>query len=225
MFPISNNAEGQLPRDESSEGASLFSLPYTQPRKTRKRFDWMGFSLLAFALLTLGYVGYVYADRILYQAAEEKRFDAMMAEGPAAHGGARRYADGSIGRLTIETADISVLVGSSSDDLSLRRGAGHIAGTAFPGDRGNIGIAGHRDDVFRDLRKVRYGDEIWLQTPEGTFKYRVETLLTVTPERVDVLEPQGYETITLVTCYPFDFIGAAPLRYVVRARKVGGQSA
>jgi sortase A len=220
MFPISNQAEGKLPRDESSEGASLF----TDPRKARKRFDWMGFSLLAFAFLALGYVAYVYADRIFYQAAEEKRFDALLAEGPA-QGGARRYADGSIGRLTIETADISVLVGSASDDLSLRRGAGHIAGTAFPGDRGNIGIAGHRDDVFRDLRKVRYGDDIWLQTPEGTFKYRVETLLTVSPERVDVLEPQGYETITLVTCYPFDYIGAAPLRYIVRAKKVGGQNA
>jgi sortase A len=222
MFPIGNQAEGELPRNAGSGGVSLF----TDPRKARKRFDWMGFSLLAFAFAFLGYVGYVYVDRIAYQAAEAKRFDAMMAgAGAAKSDAARRFADGSIGRLTIETADISVLVGPASDDLSLRRGAGHIAGTAYPGDRGNVGIAGHRDDVFRDLRKVRYGDEIWLQTPDGTFKYRVKTLLTVTPERVDVLAPVGYESITLVTCFPFDFIGSAPLRYVVRARKVGGQSA
>lgn len=234
MFRFSDPAEAETPRDSGSGG---FPLSDYQPMKRKSGIDPLGFCLLAFGVLALGYLSYVYLDKMAYQAAESRQFEARMAAGMAkgrqlAESGGyalassvsdaeRWYSDGSIGRLTIEAADVSVLVGALSDELSLRRGAGHIRGTAWPGEPGNLGIAGHRDDVFRGLRKLRVGDRIQLDTPRGTFSYAVESLLTVSPDRVDVLDPLDYRTMTLVTCYPFDFIGAAPLRYIVRARQIG----
>lgn len=223
MFPTSFNTEAETPRNESSEGFPLFEAP---PKKRQRQIDPLSFGLLAFAVCTLGYLGYVYADRYTYQAAEEKRFATMMADAVRAEkAGLQRtradFADGSIGRLTIEKADVSVLVGPAADDLSLRRGAGHIRGTAWPGDPGNVGIAGHRDEAFRGLRHLKVGDRMSLETPRGSFVYQVESLRTVSPNRVDVLGDSDYQTVTLVTCYPFDFIGSAPLRFVVRARQVG----
>lgn len=216
MYPTSFNAEEEAPRSASSEGFPLL----TATPERQKSIDPLSFGLLAFAVCALGYLAYVYLDRATYQAAEEKKFQALMAsaQGGEQGGGARSYADGSIGRLTIEAADVSVLVGPASDDLSLRRGAGHIGGTKWPGQRGNVGIAGHRDEAFRGLRKLRVGDRIRLETPRGSFSYAVESLRTVSPQRVDVLGDSDYQTVTLVTCYPFDYIGSAPLRFVVRAR-------
>ncbi|HSM49884.1 MAG TPA: class D sortase [Thermoanaerobaculia bacterium] len=126
-----------------------------------------------------------------------------------------------IGRLEIPSAGISVFVGAGTAARTLRRGAGLIEGTTLPGEPGNVGLAGHRDTFFRGLRDVRPADRIYLVTPGGTFEYVVESLRTVAPERSDVLRSSAHPTLTLVTCYPFDFIGPAPLRFIVRAREVG----
>lgn len=131
-------------------------------------------------------------------------------------------ANGSlIGRLEIPSAGISSIVAAGTDELTLRRAVGLIAGTALPGEPGNVGLAGHRDTVFRGLRVLRPEDRIFLATAAGSFEYAVESLKTVTPESRDVLDPSAHPTLTLVTCYPFDFIGPAPLRFIVRAREVG----
>lgn len=235
MLSFSYTAEAETPRSEGSEGFPLSEYPM----KRKSSIDWINLGLLGFSVLALGYLAFVYVDKMAYQAAQEREFEARLAasmakgrelaetggygEGQsqlALYPGQHWFSDGSIGRLTIEAADVSVLVGARSDEVSLRRGAAHIAGTSWPGEPGNLGIAGHRDDVFRGLRRVRVGDEIRLETPRGSFSYAVESLLTVSPERVDVLEPLDYKTMTLVTCYPFDFIGPAPLRYIVRARQI-----
>ena len=118
-----------------------------------------------------------------------------------------------------------MIVAAGTEELTLRRGVGHIDGTALPGDSGNVGLAGHRDTVFRGLREMRLEDRIRLVTTGGSFEYAVESLQTVAPDRGDVLEPSTYPTLTLVTCYPFDFIGPAPLRYIVRAREVSRSGA
>lgn len=132
----------------------------------------------------------------------------------------RRASHGPLGKLEIKSAGVSVVVGAASDHVALRRSAGHIQGTAYPGDPGNVGIAGHRDTSFRGLRKIKVGDRIAMKTPDGSFEYKVEALTTVDPEDIEVLAPSPYPTLTLVTCYPFDFIGAAPQRFIVRARQV-----
>jgi sortase A len=104
-----------------------------------------------------------------------------------------------------------------SDELSLNRGVGHIAGTAYPGETGNIGIAGHRDGFFRRLKDIQVGDLIDLETISRRDSYQVERILIVDPNDVSVLQPGQTRGLTLVTCYPFYFVGSAPQRYIVQA--------
>ena len=104
-----------------------------------------------------------------------------------------------------------------TDELTLNHGAGRIIGTAHVGDQGNIGIAGHRDSFFRGLKDVRVGDAIELQTLKGTLVYTVDQIQIVSPRQVEVLRPTSVASLTLVTCYPFYFVGSAPQRYIVTA--------
>jgi sortase A len=101
----------------------------------------------------------------------------------------------------------------------LRRAVGHIRGTPLPGQQGNVALAGHRDTFFRGLRKVLVNDEITLTTLSGSYRYRVDSTKVVKPEETEVLEDDG-DILTLVTCYPFNFVGSAPRRFIVRARRV-----
>ncbi len=103
---------------------------------------------------------------------------------------------------------------------TLRRAVGHIAGTALPGESGNVGIAGHRDTFFRPLRNIRADDIITLTTLGGEYRYRVISTKVVSPDNVAVLDSDSHEILTLVTCYPFYFIGSAPERFIVRAERV-----
>ena len=129
-------------------------------------------------------------------------------------------ADGLIGRLEIPRLGLSALVEEGQEEQTLRRAIGHIPGTAFPGAGGNVGLAAHRDTFFRPLRHVQAGDLVRLTTPSGLFEYLVESVQVVEPDRVEVLDPPSSgEVLTLVTCYPFDFVGAAPQRYIVRAEQ------
>ena len=108
-----------------------------------------------------------------------------------------------------------------TDDRTLDRAVGHIEGTAQPGTDGNSGIAGHRDGFFRGLKDITPGDVIELDTIQGKDVYRVERTWVVNPEDVSVLDPTSTRALTLVTCYPFYFVGSAPRRFIVRAVLVG----
>ena len=118
--------------------------------------------------------------------------------------------------------EVSVLPGT--DDHTLDRGVGHIADTALPGTDGNAGIAGHRDGFFRGLKDVNPGDVIELETLNGKDVYRIERTWLVYPEDVSVLDPTPTRALTLVTCYPFYFVGSAPQRFIVRAVRAGDDS-
>ena len=109
------------------------------------------------------------------------------------------------------------MVLDGTDELSLTRAVGHIEGTARPGSPGNVGIAGHRDSFFRGLRHLEVGDALSLTTLDGVTHYEVENLDVVEPTAVEVLDPTDYDALTLVTCYPFYFVGSAPERFIVRA--------
>jgi len=124
-----------------------------------------------------------------------------------------------VGRMEIPRLQMSVAVAEGTDAATLRRAVGHILGTALPGQPGNIGIAGHRDTLFRPLRHALKGDVITLVTLQGEFHYRVVSTRIVSPTEVTVLKPDGHEILTLVTCYPFYFIGPAPDRFIVRAER------
>ena len=119
--------------------------------------------------------------------------------------------------LRIERLRIEAPVFNGTDDLTLNRGAGRIIGTGCPGEGGNIGISAHRDGFFRSLKDVRIGDSIVLELAGGkTETYVVDEIQIVTPENVEVLKPRAAPSVTLVTCYPFYFIGSAPKRFIVQ---------
>jgi sortase A len=119
--------------------------------------------------------------------------------------------------LDIPRIGLEVPVFNGTDDLTLNRGVGRISGTAHPGQGGNLGIAGHRDGFFRCLKDVVVGDHIELRARGRTEVYQVDQIRIVKPTDIEVLENRGVPTLTLVTCYPFYFIGNAPQRYIVRA--------
>lgn len=126
----------------------------------------------------------------------------------------------TLGRLEISRLGLSVMVLEGIENRTLRVGAGHIRGTALPGDVGNIGIAAHRDTFFRKLEHIQPGDRIQLTTPDGVYQYAVHSTRVVDPEDVEVLDPREHPTLTLVTCFPFQYIGSAPKRFIVHAHQV-----
>jgi sortase A len=122
--------------------------------------------------------------------------------------------------LRIPKIRLEVPVLPGTDDTILDRAVGHIEDTARPGTDGNLGIAGHRDGFFRGLKDIVRGDAIELETLNGKEAYRVERTWVVDPEDVSVLDPTSTPVLTLVTCYPFYFVGSAPRRFIVRAVRV-----
>ena len=129
-----------------------------------------------------------------------------------------------VAKLEIPTIALTTLVVDGVDAKTLRRAVGRIPASSLPGEAGDVALAGHRDTDFRDLGKLERGDPLILRTAYGEFHYEVESIRIVAPIRVDVLAPTDHPTLTLVTCYPFHFVGPAPLRYVVRAREVARPS-
>lgn len=220
--------------------------------KTRHPFRWIERTLWIAGIVLLGWVGLVWADGQIYQIRAEQRLDQALAsraatptelprelpgDDPAA--ASAGTADGAesvpgafaepalpddlVGRLEIPRLDLSVMVSEGTSPAVLRRGAGHLAATALPGGHGNVAIAAHRDRHFRPLKDIAPGDEVLLTTLDGTFRYRVSSTEVVDPDDVQVLDPTDEPVLTLLTCYPFYFVGNAPHRFVVRALQVGWQ--
>src|SRR5882724_3475690 len=123
----------------------------------------------------------------------------------------------ALGRLEVPRLDVSVMVAQGVSGTTLRRAAGHIPGTSLPGQMGNVGIAGHRDTFFRSLKDIRKNDTLTLRTLDSTYQYVVDSTQIVSPDDVHVLDPTGHPTLTLVTCYPFYYVGSAPQRFIVQA--------
>ena len=123
-------------------------------------------------------------------------------------------------RIEIPRLDVSAIVLEGVDKKTLRRGVGRIPETALPGDGGNVGLAAHRDSFFRGLKDIRKNDIVTLKTLDNTYYYRVEWTEIVLPKDTYVLEDSGVPELTLVTCYPFYYVGSAPKRFIVRANRV-----
>jgi sortase A len=126
----------------------------------------------------------------------------------------------ALGRIEIAAIGLTAMIQEGTAPLTLQRGVGHITGTAPVGHSGNVGLAAHRDTFFRKLRDIHQGDEITLTTLSGTFLYKVDLISIVEPQSSDVLRSSGENVLTLVTCYPFSYIGPAPKRFIVRATQI-----
>lgn len=159
------------------------------------------------------------AQRIQTRSAQQTTAAAEDAGTPPTERDFATY-NGVIGRLEIPALGLHVPILNNYDPDSLRRGVGRIRGTAVPGGLGNFAVAGHRDTYFRPLRRIAKGMTMHVVTPEGAFDYVVDATSIVTPEDVNVLDIGDRPEMTLITCYPFDFIGAAPKRFIVRAHLV-----
>ena len=202
----------------------------------RQILKWTQRAFLAGGILLLGYCAFILTDAGLFQRRAARDLDRLRRDPRAAARvtpqpvavtlpRAEPVAEGSlIGRIEISRLALSVMVVEGDDKISLQRAVGHIPGTALPGEDGNVGLAGHRDTFFRPLKDLKINDEIQISTRTGNFKYQIVSLRIVDPENVGVLAPSGENVLTLVTCYPFYFIGAAPQRWIVRARQVSPET-
>jgi sortase A len=196
-------------------------LARSRPWRFAQRF------FLIAGLFALVFAAYSYAARYVYQAHENREFDrALSAQNVAPsrpHGSAEQHPSTAslrslIGRIAIPRLGISAMVKEGIDDRTLGLAVGHIPSTALPGETGNVGLAAHRDNLFRNLKDVERDDRITLTTLDNTYVYRVISSQIVNPTEVAVLASSaGEKTLTLVTCYPFYFVGHAPKRFVVRA--------
>ena len=135
----------------------------------------------------------------------------------AAYKASRNATPSALAALEIPAIRLEVPVLEGTDDLTLNQGVGHIEGTPLPGKGGNVGIAGHRDGFFRGLKDIHVGDTIDLITKTGSSRYIVDEILIVSPDDAWVLRPRPSASLTLVTCYPFYFVGSAPQRFIVHA--------
>jgi sortase A len=167
-------------------------------------------------LLAIAYVLFLFVDTRFYQARQQTRLAEPVPPGLAA----TIPIDGEpIGRIVIPRLGMAMVFVQGDSASILRHAVGHVADTALPGASGNVVLAGHRDTFFRPLRDVRLGDAITITTRQGDYDYVVESTFVVSPTDVRVLEPTGGHTLTLITCFPFSYIGPAPDRFIVRARE------
>jgi len=197
--------------------------------------QWTQVGFFLCAVVLLGYCAFVLVDTHVFQERESRNLQRLL-EDQHAKGSDSLQAkpltppeippasamSGLIGRIEITRLGLSVIVIEGDDGKTLRRAAGHVPGTALPGQPGNVGITAHRDTFFRPLRNIQLDDVITLTTLQGEYSYRVVSTKVVSPEDVAVLDPTGGEILTLVTCHPFYFVGAAPNRFIVRAERVKG---
>lgn len=196
----------------------------------KQSLRWAFRSLLVGGLGTLAYCGFVLTDAWLFQLEQRQEFQVELSE-PAPTARERAISIdlhapppvspvGLIGRLQIPRLNLSVMVVEGADAGTLQRAVGHIPGTALPGMPGNTGLSGHRDTFFRPLQDVRHHDLIKFTTRLGTYRYRVTSIKVVSPTEITVLDSIGTESLTLVTCHPFTFVGAAPRRFIVQAERI-----
>jgi len=190
----------------------------SRPRKSSALLLRAAYYLfLAGGICGLGYAAYVVVDAQAYQAIEKSKFEKMRpAQGPRVLAEGDVIGEMEIPRLALET----ILVQGESPKI-LRRAVGHLPETALPGEPGDVTLAGHRDSFFRPLRNVQAGDAITIKTLDGEFQYQVEWTRVVLPSDNHILQPSSENTLTLVTCFPFYYVGPAPKRFIVRARQIG----
>ena len=215
-----------------------------QPTRLALFVRWARFFFLVVGVLALGYCATVLLDRWLFQAYQTWRFERAMKDAQASGRTIQQPAsprlpaqaevdraraesfgiDGLAGsplaRIEISSVGLAAMIMEGVDGKTLRHAVGHIPGTSLPGQPGNVALAGHRDTFFRGLRNIHKDDEVTLTTLHGFYRYRVDSTQVVEPQATEVLDNSVDDILTLVTCYPFYFVGPAPKRFIVRARRI-----
>jgi len=203
------------------------------PRATHSFLRWCSRLCLLIGLAAIAWCVYFWVDARVDQIVQRQRFDAISLRkdpDPAPVVGrdvleTPKLAIGSVlGQMEIPRIGISLMVLEGDSDPILRRAAGHLESTAIPGQPGNVAIAAHRDTFFRALRNIRDQDVITLSTLTGTYRYQVDSVEVVGPNATEVLADSPQPTLTLITCYPFYYVGPAPKRFIVHAQQLSSDS-
>jgi sortase A len=172
---------------------------------------------LLVGVIAAGYAGYVITDAEVFQAVQLRKFNHVA---PLAEPHLLTIGE-VVGQIEIPSLALRAVILHGDSPALLRRGVVHLPETPLPGEWGNVALAGHRDTFFRPLRNIRVGEVIVLRTPGGNVvQYRVESTSVVAPTNIEVLGPSNRHELTLVTCFPFDYVGHAPNRFIVRAYEI-----
>ena len=181
---------------------------------------WIQRLLFGVGFVILGYCSAYYLNSRLQQKYGNRELDRLLSnrEAPAPKGLTPAIPEGGlVGKVEIPKLHLSAVVFQGTDNDVLDRGVGHLNGSALPGQPGNVVLAAHRDTFFRSLRNVHTGDTVDVTTPYGARTYTVDSTTVVDPTQTSVMAPTPTPSLTLITCYPFYFVGHAPKRFIVRA--------
>jgi sortase A len=168
-------------------------------------------------LFLLGKAAAIRAEGLAWQEAESARFDLVRTTSSSI---AAPQPGEALARLRVDRLGLEVMVAEGSDEATLASGPGHMQESALPGEPGNCIIAGHRDAEFRLLRDIRAGDVVDLNGWSGTARYRVTAIRIVDRDETGLLTASDEARLTLVTCYPFYYVGPAPQRFIVQAELI-----
>jgi sortase A len=181
---------------------------------------WIERVLLGTGLVCLVWWGVASLQTTRYQREQRAALERVRMTAPARVDASTVRATGAlIGSLDIPRLGLSAMIAEGDDDATLNVAIGHLPDTALPWHDGNSALAGHRDTFFRPLQHIRVGDELRLATVHGDFRYQVRETMVVGPHDVWVLDPTDRPTLTLITCYPFSYVGKAPRRFIVKAER------
>jgi len=193
-------------------------------KKTMRMSRWVEYCLWLGGLAGLGYCAFVWVNAEYQQREGNSELDSEIAASTGktqpAHGGSGALKLDVLGRIDIPRLHMSTIIFEGTDKHALDRGVGHLANTAFPGRDGNIVLAAHRDTFFRALRNIQKGDIISIRTAGEADRYVVQSIMVVTPNQTQFLKATYRPTLTLVTCFPFYYLGPAPKRFIVQADRV-----
>lgn len=212
---------------KTNGGTASESLAGDSSRPMRRKVSrWSYYLLLTAGSLFLIGAIFFYLEGYFYQVYGGHKLRSMAAaavtSAPSSADPKAPQLGDALGRLEIPRLKISAVIVEGSDDKTLKLGPGHVPGTSLPGEPGNIAIAGHRDTFFRPLKDVQSGDKIIVTTPHGRIEYAVQYAEIVSPIDLDSLDPTSGSELTLITCYPFVYVGSAPDRFIVHATRTDG---
>ena len=187
--------------------------------KARRRWLWIERVLLGLGILCLVWWGIASLQAARYQHEKRVDLERIRAASPTVSDSSVLAPGSLIGSLDIPRLRLSAMIAEGDDDATLNVAIGHLSDTPLPWHEGNSALAGHRDTFFRRLQHIRVGDEVRVSTVRGDFQYRVRETIVVGPNDVWILNPTDRTTLTLITCYPFNYVGKAPRRFIVTAER------
>jgi sortase A len=202
--------------------AAIAHRDFVRLRKPAEYLLWL------IAIVALGYCTAQYSAAAIHQSRQNARLDALRSDvreaGATAEIEKVSIGDASsatlLGRIEIPRVGVSAIVEEGESNSTLSQSVGHLSGTALPGQPGNVALAAHRDTYFRDLEDIQNGDDVYFTTATAIYKYKVDDVSVVAPDDISVIAPSNDSRLTLITCYPFHFVGPAPKRFVVTAHLV-----